>query len=131
MLFYKQNFLKFKKAQKHHFKKMMGIFGQKKTIKGKSILFYNLFDFFKEIVREQKRMIEKSIRELERERRGLENNEKKLMMDIKKAAKDSNKNMKAIQIMAKDLVRIRKNQTKFIGMVAQLRGISLQMTVKS
>eukprot|EP00475_Leptophrys_vorax_P009334 TRINITY_DN1618_c0_g1_i2.p1 TRINITY_DN1618_c0_g1~~TRINITY_DN1618_c0_g1_i2.p1 ORF type:complete len:151 (-),score=58.72 TRINITY_DN1618_c0_g1_i2:58-510(-) len=30
--------------------------------------------------------------------------------------------------MAKDLVRIRKNQTKFVGMVAQLRAISLQMT---
>jgi charged multivesicular body protein 2A len=93
--------------------KMMGIFGQRKTIK--------------EIVREQKRMVDKSIRELERERMGLQRSEAKLILDIKKAAKNG-KNMKAVEIMAKDLVRIRKNQTKFIGMVAQLRGISLQMT---
>jgi len=93
--------------------KMMGIFGQQKT--------------FKEIVREQKRMVDKSMRELERERAGLEKTEKKLIMDIKKAAKDE-KNMKAVQIMAKDLVRIRKNQTKFVSMVAQLRAVSLQMT---
>jgi len=91
----------------------MGIFGQQKT--------------FKEIVREQKRMVDKSMRELERERAGLEKTEKKLIMDIKKAAKDE-KNMKAVQIMAKDLVRIRKNQTKFVSMVAQLRAVSLQMT---
>jgi charged multivesicular body protein 2A len=91
---------------------MMGIFGQRKT--------------FKEIVREQKRMVDKSIRELEREKAGLEKQEQKLIQDIKKAAK--NEQMKAVQIMAKDLVRIRKNQTKFVNMVAQLRAVSLQMT---
>jgi hypothetical protein len=30
--------------------------------------------------------------------------------------------------MAKDLVRIRKHQEKFVGLCAQLRAISLQMT---
>lgn len=91
---------------------MLAIFGQKKT--------------FKEIVREQKRMVEKSIRELERERSALQKSEAKLVQDIKKAAKAEQ--MKAVQIMAKDLVRIRKNQTKFVNMIAQLRAVSLQMT---
>jgi len=33
--------------------------------------------------------------------------------------------------MAKDLVRIRKHQEKFVNLTAQLRAISLQMTVRS
>lgn len=37
--------------------------------------------------------------------------------------------MKSVRIMAKDLVRIRKHQEKFINLTAQLRAISLQMTV--
>jgi hypothetical protein len=41
----------------------------------------------KEIVRENQRMIKKSIRELEKEIRSLETNEKKLIADIKKNAK--------------------------------------------
>ena len=32
--------------------------------------------------------------------------------------------------MAKDLVRIKKHQEKFLNMQAQLRAISLQMTVR-
>jgi hypothetical protein len=42
----------------------------------------------KEVLRENKRMINRSIRELDRERVNLQNNEKKLIVDIKKAAKD-------------------------------------------
>ena len=42
----------------------------------------------KEQLRENKRMINKSIRELDRERTALQNSEKKLITDIKKAAKD-------------------------------------------
>ena len=41
----------------------------------------------KEIVRENQRMLKKSIRELEKEIKTLENNEKKLIADIKKHAK--------------------------------------------
>ena len=41
----------------------------------------------KEIIRENQRMLKKSIRELEKEIRTLETNEKKLIADIKKSAK--------------------------------------------
>jgi len=41
----------------------------------------------KEIVRENQRMLKKSIRELEKEIKTLETNEKKLIADIKKHAK--------------------------------------------
>ena len=40
-----------------------------------------------ELLRENKRMIEKSIREIERERQGLQTQEKKLIVEIKKNAK--------------------------------------------
>lgn len=69
----------------------MSIFGQGKTMK--------------QMVRQQKRSVDKSIRELERERMGLERQEKKLVMEIKKMAKKNQLN--AVNVMAKDLVRIR------------------------
>ena len=40
-----------------------------------------------EIVREQKRAVEKSVRELEREKAGMDKTEAQLIADIKKAAK--------------------------------------------
>jgi len=80
----------------------------------------------KERIREQKRMVERSVRGLERDRQALERDEKKLIGEIKKAAKANQ--MKSVKIMAKDLVRIRKHQEKFVNLTAQLRAISLQMT---
>ena len=53
----------------------------------------------KEVLRENKRMINRAIRELDREKNGLEREEKRLMMEIKKAAKDGQ--MGAVKIMAK------------------------------
>eukprot|EP00471_Norrisiella_sphaerica_P005311 CAMPEP_0184479298 /NCGR_PEP_ID=MMETSP0113_2-20130426/1079_1 /TAXON_ID=91329 /ORGANISM="Norrisiella sphaerica, Strain BC52" /LENGTH=206 /DNA_ID=CAMNT_0026857351 /DNA_START=97 /DNA_END=717 /DNA_ORIENTATION=+ len=80
----------------------------------------------KEIVREQKRLVNRSIRQLEREMNGLKREEKKLIANIKKDAKANQ--MSSVKIMAKDLVRIRKQNTKFLNLTAQLRAISLQMT---
>jgi len=80
----------------------------------------------KEIVREQKRTLDRSILQLERERKTLENDEKTLIINIKKAAQGNQ--LKSARIMAKDLVRIRKHQEKFVNLTAQLRAISLQMT---
>jgi charged multivesicular body protein 2A len=40
-----------------------------------------------ELLRENKRMLDKSIREIERERQGLQAQEKKLINEIKKVAK--------------------------------------------
>ena len=40
-----------------------------------------------ELLRENKRMLDKSIREIERERQGLQAQEKKLILEIKKSAK--------------------------------------------
>ena len=40
-----------------------------------------------ELLRENKRMLDKAIRELDRERIGLQNQDKKLIMEIKKMAK--------------------------------------------
>ncbi|GAB5033939.1 charged multivesicular body protein [Nannochloropsis oceanica] len=84
----------------------------------------------KEIMRENKRMITRAIRELDRERVNLERNEKKLIMDIKKYAKENQ--MGAVKTMAKDLVRTRNYQTKFIEMRSHLQGAALKLeTVRS
>jgi charged multivesicular body protein 2A len=53
----------------------------------------------KEVLRENKRMINKAVRELDREKMALEREEKRLTMEIKKAAKEQQ--MAAVKIMAK------------------------------
>ena len=53
----------------------------------------------KEVLRENKRMINRAIRELDREKVQLEREEKRLTIEIKKAAKEQQ--MGAVKIMAK------------------------------
>jgi len=84
----------------------------------------------KEILRENKRMINKAVRELDREKLALEREEKRLTIEIKKNAKAGQ--MKAVKIMAKDLVRTRQYVTKFIEMRSHLQASALKLqTVKS
>ncbi|CAA7387924.1 unnamed protein product [Spirodela intermedia] len=83
-----------------------------------------------EILRENKRMLDRSIRDIERERQGLQNQEKRLIMEIKKTAKQGQ--MGAVKIMAKDLIRTRHQITKFYALKSQLQGVSLRIqTLKS
>jgi len=91
------------------------LFGKQKTLK--------------EVIREQKRMVSRSIRSLEREKAGMAREEQKLVQEIKKLAKQNQ--IKSVKIMAKDLVRMRKHQEKFTGLIANLRAVSLQMTTMS
>ncbi len=57
----------------------------------------------------------------------MDKTEAQLIADIKKAAKAGQK--KSCTIMAKDLVRTRKHREKFTNLCAQLRVMSLSMTV--
>lgn len=83
-----------------------------------------------DILRENKRMLDKAIRELDRERIGLQNQEKKLIGEIKKAAKEGQ--MDAVKVMAQSLVRNRHAVTKMYGLKTQLQAISLKIqTLKS
>ncbi|KAM4099822.1 hypothetical protein ACB094_05G021300 [Castanea mollissima] len=83
-----------------------------------------------ELLRENKRMIDKSIQELERERQGLQTQEKKLIVEIKKNAKQGQ--MGAVRVMAKDLIRTRHQVEKFYKLKSQLQGVSLRIqTLKS
>ncbi|XP_043701008.1 vacuolar protein sorting-associated protein 2 homolog 1-like isoform X2 [Telopea speciosissima] len=83
-----------------------------------------------ELLRENKRMLDKSIREIERERQGLQAQEKKLIVEIKKSAKQGQ--MGAVKVMAKDLIRTRHQVEKFYKLKSQLQGVSLRIqTLKS
>ncbi|MCL7030702.1 hypothetical protein MKW94_019500 [Papaver nudicaule] len=83
-----------------------------------------------ELLRENKRMLDKSIREIERERQGLQAQEKKLIGEIKKSAKQGQ--MGAVKVMAKDLIRTRHQVEKFYKLKSQLQGVSLRIqTLKS
>jgi charged multivesicular body protein 2A len=62
---------------------------------------------------------------VDRERATMEKQEKKLIADIKKAAKDGQ--TPALKIMARDLVRTRKNIQKFYNMRANIQGVSMKL----
>jgi len=83
-----------------------------------------------DLIKQNKRMVNKAIRELDRERRRMESEEKKLVADIKKMAAAGQ--MGAVKIQAKELVRTRSYITKFIQLRAHLNAVSLKIqTVKS
>ncbi|CAL5398518.1 unnamed protein product [Camellia sinensis] len=112
-----------------------------------------------ELLRENKRMLDKSIREIDRERQGLQAQEKKLIAEIKKSAKQGqmltnsalgififNKSEElalfpsilypggAVKVMAKDLIRTRHQVEKFYKLKSQLQGVALRIqfqTLKS
>lgn len=70
------------------------------------------------------------MRDLDRERAKMEQQEKKVINDIKKLAKDNQ--MDAVKIMAKDLVRTRRQVRKFMLMKANIQAVSLKIqTLKS
>ena len=68
----------------------------------------------KDLIKENKRTINRAIREIDRERMRMEREEKKLISDIKKMAELNQ--TKPMQIQAKELVRTRNYITKFIQM---------------
>jgi len=79
-----------------------------------------------ELLREQQRLVQRSIREIERERMTLQQNEKKTIIEIKKLAKQGQ--VPAAKILAKDLVRTRNYITKMYTMRAQLQSVSMQLS---
>ena len=84
----------------------------------------------KEVLRKNKREINKAVRELDSERANLEKQEQKLVADIKKYAKDGQ--MGPVKIMAKDLVRTRNIYNKIHRATEHLNAVALKLqTVKS
>ena len=59
------------------------------------------------------------MRDLDREKMKMEQQEKKVIADIKKLAKENQ--MDAVKIMAKDLVRTRRQARKFMLMKANIQ----------
>ena len=81
----------------------LNIFGKKKTPK--------------ELLRENKRQIDRAIRDIDRERMSLQSQEKKLIVEMKKMAK--NNQNEAVKVMAKSLIRMRHNITKYYTVKSQ------------
>lgn len=81
-----------------------------------------------EMLRENKRMLDKAIRDVDRERMALQNQEKKLVTEIKKLAKQNQ--MDAVRVLAKSLVRNRHAVTKLYQLKSQLQAVSLRIQVR-
>lgn len=82
-----------------------------------------------EQVRESQRDIRKGTREIEREIMELKREEANLIREIKAAAKTGNQ--ASLKVLAKSLVRVRTQMGKLQGSIAQLKGVSTQMTVSA
>ncbi|KAG5681941.1 hypothetical protein PVAND_011342 [Polypedilum vanderplanki] len=83
-----------------------------------------------EMLRKNQRALNKAMRDLDREKMKMEQQEKKVIADIKKLAKENQ--MDAVKIMAKDLVRTRRQVRKFMLMKANIQAVSLKIqTLKS
>jgi len=78
-----------------------------------------------EMLRKNKRALDKAVRDLDRERARMEQQEKKIISDIKKMAKEGQ--MDAVKIMAKDLVRTRNHVKKFMLMKANIQAVSMKV----
>jgi len=83
-----------------------------------------------EMMREQQRLVQRSIREIDRERMQMQQQEKKTIIEIKKMAKQNQ--IPAAKILAKQLVQTRNNITKLYTMRAQMQTVYTQLsTMKS
>eukprot|EP01084_Bolivina_argentea_P174770 302729_1 len=87
------------------------LFGEKKTTK--------------QIIREQKRINNRSIRELDRSLNKMKQQEKKEQIEMKRLAKQGQ--MAAIKATAKNIVRMRQHQNKIVKLRCELRSVSHQM----
>lgn len=79
----------------------------------------------KEILRENKRQLDRAIRDIDRERMSLQSQEKKLIVEMKKMAKNNQND--AVKVMAKSLIRMRHNITKYYTVKSQLQAVSMRM----
>lgn len=79
----------------------------------------------KELAKQNKRMIDRSVRTVEREQKKMQAQEQKLLKEIKALA-TKNQHGPA-KIMAKDLVRTRKQIDSFYIMTSQLKAISMRL----
>ena len=79
----------------------------------------------KEVLKQQNREIRKTQREVTRDYGQLERQEKAIEIEIKKAAKQGNKQL-ATQL-AKQLIMIRKQKTRNVGVSSKVTAIGLQM----
>lgn len=73
-------------------------------------------------MRENQRQISKSQRDLERERQNLQNEEKKVMAEIKKCLTKGDQT--GAKVLAKQLISIRNQQKKMLGMKSHLGAVS-------
>jgi charged multivesicular body protein 2A len=80
----------------------------------------------KEVARQNKRMISKSIRTVEREQKKLIGQEAKLLKDIKALA-TKNQHGPA-KLLSKDLVRQRAQVNQYYTMISQLKAIEMRLS---
>ncbi|KAJ3300258.1 hypothetical protein HK104_002820 [Borealophlyctis nickersoniae] len=84
----------------------------------------------KEQMRQQQRALKGEVRSLQRDKTQLERQEKQLEMEIKKAAKANN--ISQAKLLAKQLIRLRKQKEKNMVVQSQISGIGFRtQTIQS
>ncbi len=81
-----------------------------------------------QMMRENRRVIAKTVRELDREKIKLEGQEKAITQAIRNIVKEGTDSQQALRSMAKDLVRARNTAKKLVQLKSQMQAIDLRMT---
>ena len=79
----------------------------------------------RELIREQKRNIERSIRNIEREKKHVERDEEKMKKEIKKMVTAGQ--TQAAKMLAKDIVRMKKQINQMTQFAGQLKAVSIRV----
>ena len=85
------------------------------------------FDWSKEEIKDQNKVLRSAQRDIERDRYQLEREKKRIELEIKKAAKQGNK--QACVILAKQLVQLRNQETRNIAASSRITGIKTHTQV--
>lgn len=80
-------------------------------------------------LRSSQREISRNVRDIEREILALQREEAKCVKDVKAAAAVGN--MKAVKILAQQVVRMRNQKGKLQSQAASLRGVTFSMAVST
>lgn len=91
------------------------------------LLFLMRFEYKIEKIRNQSRDLRRAQRDIERSKRDLEKQEKQLEIEIKRAAKEGNKQV--CSILAKQLVQLRKQKSRFLVANSQISAVGNQSKV--
>ena len=81
-----------------------------------------------QLMRENRRVINRTVRDLDRDKMKLDQQEKHLVQNLKTIVKEGTDSRDVLKGMAKDLVRVRNSAKKLVQLKSQMQAIDMRLT---